>query len=65
MLAVLKPFLNEIAFYAKLSGRFSGANRLEVGTNIQLTNLELLLKFHVCTSSCFRVISKSLKLRTR
>ena len=70
--AVLKPFLTEIAFYAKLAGQFSGS-KTEVtwpiaskfGTNIQLINLKLLSKFHVARSNRSRVISKSLKFRTR
>ena len=59
--AVLKPFLNEIAFYAKLLRRFSG--RVEIrflaenqsrmtyfskfDTNIQLINLKLPSKLHI------------------
>ena len=70
--AVLKPFLTETAFYAKLAGRFSGS-KTEVtwpiaskfGTNIQLNNLKLLSKFHVARLNRSRVISKSLKFRTR
>ena len=52
--AVLKSFLTETAFYAKLAGRFS-RSKTEVTlaiasklcTNIQLINLKLLSKFHV------------------
>ena len=69
--AVLKPFLIETAFYAKLSGRLSGP-KTEVtrpiaskfGTNKQLINLKLLSKFHVARLSRSRVISKSLKSHT-
>ena len=70
-LPYLKPFLNEIAFYIKLSGRFSGPETKITRTiaskcdaNIQLINLKLLSKFHVARSNRSRVISKSLKLRT-
>ena len=70
--AVLKPFLTETAFYAKLEGRFSGS-KTEVmwpiaskfGTNIQLINLKLLSQFNVAWPNRSRVISKSLKFRTR
>ena len=70
--AVLKPFLTETAFYAKLAGRFSGS-KIEVtwsiapkfGTNIQLINLKLLSKFHVARPNRSQVISKSLKFHTR
>ena len=66
------PFLTETAFYAKLSGRFSGS-KTEVtlpippkfGTNKQLINLKLLSQFHVARPNRSRVISKSLKLRSR
>ena len=70
--AVLKPFLTETAFYAKLAGRFSGS-KTEVtkpivskfGTNIQLIYLKLLAKFHVARLNRSWAISKSLKFRTR
>ena len=69
--AVLKPFLTETAFYAKLAGQFS-SSKTEVtlpiaskfDTNIRLINLKLLSKFHVARSNRSRVISKSLKFRT-
>ena len=70
--ALLKPFLTETAFYAKLSGQFSDPKtkvpRLiasKFGTNIQLINLKLLSKFHVARPNQSRVISKTLKSRTR
>ena len=69
--AVLLPFLNETAFYAKLLGRFLGPKTKvsslivsKFGTNIQLINLKLLSLFHVARSNRSRVISKSLKFRT-
>ena len=70
--AVLKQFLTETAFYAKLAGRFSGS-KTEVtrpiaskfGTNIKLINPKLLSKFHVARPNRSRVISKSLKFCTR
>ena len=50
--AVLKPFLNETAFYAKFSGRFSGSKTKvtwpiasKFGENMQLINLKPLSKF--------------------
>ena len=56
--AVLKPFLNATAFYAKLSARFSGPETEKTwliaskfGTSIQLINLKLLSKFHVARSN--------------
>ena len=70
--AVLKPFFTETAFYAKLAGRFSGSKTKvtlpiasKFGTNIQLINLKLLSEFHVAKPNRSRVISKSLKFRTR
>ena len=69
---VLQPFLTETAFYAKLSGRFSGSKTevtrpiaSKMCTNIQLINLKLLSKFHEARPNHSRVISKSLKYRTR
>ena len=70
--AILKPFLIEAAFYAKLPGQFSGSKtkvtRLiasKFGTNIHLINLKLLSKFYVAGPNRSRVIRKSLKFRTR
>ena len=70
--AILKLILNEIAFYAKLLGRFSGpktkVTRLiasKFDTNMQLINLKLLPKFQVVRSNRSRVIDKSIRLRTR
>ena len=69
---VLKPFLNETAFYAKLLGRFSGSKAevtrliaLKFGIKMQLINLKLLSKFHVARPNGSRVMSKSLKSHTR
>ena len=69
---VLKPFLTETAFYAKLAGRFSGTKTevtlpiaSKLCTNIQLINLKLLSKFHEARPNRSGVISKSLKFRTR
>ena len=52
--AVLEQFLNETAFYAKLSRRFLGFKTKvpgpiasKFGTNMQINNLKLLSKFHV------------------
>ena len=63
--AVLKPFLTKTAFYAKLSGRFSGpktkVTRLiasKFSTNILLTNRKLLSKFHVARTTVFFRFSK-------
>ena len=71
-LSYLSRFLNETAFYAKLSGRFLGpktkARSLiasKFGTNMQISNLKLLSKFHEARPNRSRVICKSLKLRTR
>ena len=70
--AVHKPFLTETAFYAKLAGRFSGSKTevtrpiaSKLCRNIQLINLKLLSKFHVARPNRSRVISKSMKFRTR
>ena len=70
--AVLKPFLTETAFYAKLAGRFSSSKTKvtqpitsKFGTNIQFITLKMLSKFHVARPNRSRVISKSLKFRTR
>ena len=59
-------------FTPKLSGPFSGPKTKVMksiaskpGTNIQHFNLKLLSKFHVPRPNRSRVISKSLKLRTR
>ena len=67
--ALLKLFLNETS---NLRGGFSGSKTKvtrriasKFGTNIQLINLKLLSKFHVARPNRSRVISKSLKLRTR
>ena len=56
--AVLKRFLNETAFYAKLAGRFlcsktkvTGLIASKLGTSMQLINLKLLSKFHAATPS--------------
>ena len=50
--AVLKPFLIEPAFYAKLAGRFLGLKTkitgliaTKFGKNMKLINLKLLSKF--------------------
>ena len=70
--AVLTAFLTETAFYTKLAGRFSGSKTKvtrpiasKFSANIQLINFKLLSKFHVARSNRSRVISKSLKFRTR
>ena len=73
--AVLKPFLTETVFYVKLAGRFLGSKTeitwpiaSKLCTNMQLINLKLLSKFHVARPNRpnrSRVISKSLKIRTR
>ena len=65
----LKPLFTH---YAKLAGRFSGSKTevtwliaSKLCTNIQLINLKLLSKFHVARPNRSRVISKSLKFRSR
>ena len=70
-LPVLKPFLIETAFYAKLAGRFLHSKTKvtspiasKFGTNIQLINLKLLSKFHAARPNRSRVISKSLNFHT-
>ena len=56
--AVLKPFLNETAFYAKHEGRFFGSKinvtrsiASKFGANVQLFNLKLQSKFQVARSN--------------
>ena len=68
--AVLKLFLNEIAFYAKLSGRFLEPKAeikrpiaSKFGANKHLNSLKPLSKFHEARPNRSRVTSKSLKLR--
>ena len=64
----IKPFLNETAFYAKLSGRCLGPKTkvgllidLKFRANMQLNNLKLLSKFHIAKPIRSPDISKSLE----
>ena len=61
-----KPFLNETALYAEISGRILGRKTkvtkliaLKFETNIQLIDLKLLSKIHVARPSSVRRILKS------